>query len=82
MKLGPTTWSFTSGLSVEVSDNVRYESNAQSDVVIRPDVGTRMIWPVSERNSINLAFGVGYAFYAQHSEYNYYFVRPGSGIVI
>src|SRR5882762_2904258 len=52
LKLGPTTWNFSSGLGAEYNDNVglNQDTNRQSDVIFRPQLNTRMLWPVTEQN--------------------------------
>jgi hypothetical protein len=37
-----------------------------------------MYWPVSDQNSLNLKFSGGYYAYAGHSDYDRWFVNPGS----
>lgn len=80
IKAGPTAWNFAAGLEAEYTDNVRLEPSqlARADLSLRPRVDTRMIWPVSQQNSLNLRLGAGYAFYVQHSEFNRYFISPGT----
>lgn len=79
LRLGPTSWAFGTALGIEYSDNLRGSAvQAQSDVTFRPQIETRMRWPVSDVNSLNLSLGAGYAFYAAHSEYDRPFITPGS----
>src|SRR5208283_3995754 len=54
LKLGPTAWNFGAGLEVDYNSNVNNtESNPEGDFIFRPQINTRMLWPVSEQNSIN-----------------------------
>lgn len=79
LKLGPTGWRFGAALGTEYTDNVNLsEHGAGSDVIFSPQVSTRMLWPVTERNSLNLALGAGYSAYVQHSELDRAFITPGS----
>jgi hypothetical protein len=79
LKLGPTAWRFTAGLGVGYNSNVRYtEDNPEGDVIFSPEIRTRMLWPVSDQNSVNLALGAGYSAYVEHSELSRYFILPGS----
>ncbi len=67
LKLGPTAWNFGAGLGVEYNSNVNYtETNPEGDFIFRPQINTRMLWPVSEQNSINLALGGGYSAYVKN----------------
>jgi hypothetical protein len=39
-----------------------------------------MFWPITERNSLNLAVGAGYSFYTQNPGLSRWYVTPGSEI--
>ncbi len=79
LKLGPTAWNFGAGLGVAYNSNVDYtESNAEWDFIFSPQINTRMLWPVSDQNSINLALGGGYSAYVLHPELSRAFILPGS----
>jgi hypothetical protein len=80
LKMGPTMWNFAGTLDTEFSDNIRLESSdlAKADVSFRPRIDTRMLWPITDRNSLNLRFGGGYAFYTTYTAYNRYFITPGT----
>ena len=79
LQLGPTAWSFGAGLDVEANGNIRFTANdAQFDVITRPQLTTRMVWPLSEANSLDLALAAGYSAYALHPEFNRAFIAPGS----
>jgi hypothetical protein len=81
LKLGPTTWNFGAGLETDYNSNVNNaESNPEGDFIFRPQINTRMLWPLSDRNSINLALGAGYSAYVQNRQLNRYFITPGSGL--
>jgi hypothetical protein len=79
LKLGPTAWNFGAGLGVEYNSNVyNTESDPQGDVIFRPQINTRMVWPVSDQNSINLALGGGYSAYVNNPRLDRYFISPDS----
>jgi len=79
LKLGPTAWIFTTSLALEASDNIRLEhTNPQADLIFRPEAGTQMNFPVSEKNTLKLAAVAGYSAYLRHSEYDRWYVTPGS----
>lgn len=79
LKLGPTAWTYASGLSAQYNDNLRSDpSNPEQDLIFRPEAGARMRWPVSQVNELTLTLAGGYAIYTTHSEYDRPFIRPGS----
>jgi hypothetical protein len=79
LRLGPTAWNFGAGLGVDYNSNVNYtESNPEGDFIFRPQINTRMLWPVSELNSINLALGAGYSAYLNNPNLDRLFITPGS----
>ena len=79
LKLGPTAWNFGTGLEVDYNSNVNLtESNPEGDFIFRPQINTRMLWPVSEMNSINLALGGGYSAYVKNPRLDQAFITPGS----
>ena len=81
VKLGPTAWTFGAGLSLEANDNIVLESAGEkADLILHPEVDTRMVWPVSELNSLNLALGAGYSAYVVHPAYSRFYVQPGSEV--
>jgi len=79
LKLGPTAWNFGAGLGLDYNSNVYYtENNPQGDFIFAPQINTRMRWPVSEQNSINLALGGGYSVYMKNTQLNNPFITQGS----
>jgi hypothetical protein len=79
LKLGPTAWNFGTGLGVDYNSNVyTTESNPEGDFIFRPQINTRMLWPVSEMNSINLVLGGGYSAYVKNPNLDRAFITPGS----
>jgi hypothetical protein len=79
LKLGPTAWNFGAGLGTEYNSNVNLtESNPEGDFIFTPQINTRMLWPVSEVNSINLKLGAGYSAYVKTSQNDRAFITPDS----
>jgi hypothetical protein len=77
--LGPSRWVVAAGLDLEANDNICFDSNqAKADLIVRPQVNTRVSCQITDQNSVNLAVGTGYSAYAQHPEFNRLFVSPGS----
>ncbi|MGA2852735.1 MAG: hypothetical protein ABSE90_01190 [Verrucomicrobiota bacterium] len=78
---GPVAWRFSSGLELDYNDNVRLQSqNQEGDFIVRPNLNTKMHWPVTQKNSLDVVLGAGYSLYASHSELNRFYVNPGSGL--
>ena len=64
---------------MDYNSNVNYtESDPEGDFIFRPQINTRMLWPVSDQNSINLALGGGYSAYVKNPELDRAFITPGS----
>jgi len=79
LKLGPTAWNFGTGLGMSYNSNVNTtESNPEGDIIFSPQINTRMLWPVSELNSINLSLSGGYSAYLKTSQNDRAFIGPGS----
>jgi len=79
LQLGPTAWNLTAGLGVDYNSNVYdAEANAQGDFIFLPQMTTRMLWPVSDVNSINLTFGGGYQSYVNNPKLDRAFITPDS----
>jgi hypothetical protein len=79
LKLGPTAWNFGAGLGIDYNSNVNLtETNPDADVIFRPQIDTRMIWPVSTQNSITLALGGGYSAYVNNPVLDRLYILPGS----
>lgn len=81
MRLGPVSLRFQAGLTTEATDNVRISSSdEQADLSFRPQVSTVAFWPVTQKNTLSLSMGVGYAKYINATEYDGLFVAPGSDV--
>ena len=79
LKLGPTAWNFGAGLGMDYNSNVNNtEYNPETDLIFSPRINTRMLWPVSSQNSINLALGGGYSAYLKNPNLDRLFITPGS----
>jgi hypothetical protein len=79
--LGPVAWRFSSGLGLAYNDNVQLqEKNQLSDFIFRPKANAQMHWPVTERNSLDVALGVGYSLYLKNQNLNQFNINPGSGV--
>jgi hypothetical protein len=81
ISLGPTTWRFTTALGLEYNTNVRYTGNDQSpDFIFRPELTSELLWPVTDRNALNLNVGIGYSAYVENTDLSRLYIRPGSEV--
>ncbi|MGI9087926.1 MAG: outer membrane beta-barrel protein [Chthoniobacterales bacterium] len=81
--LGPVRFRFSATAGVEYNDNVNVaEVNEQEDFIFRPQVNLNALWPITQLNTLRFDIGLGYAFYASHSEYNTngILLSPGSAL--
>ena len=79
LTVGPTRWKFGAGLGMEYTDNVSLSSSGkESDFSFRPQANTEMLWPITDKNSLNFNVGVGYAAYVKRTDLDRIFVTPGS----
>ncbi len=64
LDLDPVKLRFSASLAGEYNDNINQGStNALEDYIVRPQIGVRAFWPVSERNTLDLNFNFGYEHY-------------------
>lgn len=79
LRLGPTAWRFNAALGAEGNDNIRNTgAHPQSDLILRPELETGFLWPLTDQNALSLRVGAGYSAYLEHSGLSRYFIRPGS----
>ena len=77
LKLGPIGLRASTALSAEYTDNVNLGGlNTGGDVILRPSLNSRLVWPVTDKNVLNLNLGAGYSYYVDHSRYNRLFLSP------
>jgi hypothetical protein len=64
LDLDPIKLRFSSSLAGEYNDNVNLsDANPAEDFILRPQVGIRAFWQVSERNALDVALNLGYEYY-------------------
>jgi hypothetical protein len=81
LHLGPTLWRFGAGLGLDYQDNVTLVQNGQQgDFVYRPNVNTQLLWPITDKQSLNFSLGAGYWGYFQHSALDRAFITPNSDL--
>ncbi len=78
LQAGPTLWRFSTRLGAAYNDNVQYTEHGEADVIFRPELDAEMRWPITEKNSLNLALGAGYSAYVNHSSLSRFYITPGS----
>ena len=81
LKVGPTAWNFGSGLGLQYNSNANLtENQPEGDFIFTPQINTRMVWPVSDMNSVNLVVGGGYSAYLKNQQNSGFFLTPGTGL--
>lgn len=69
--IGPVRFRLSATMGVEYNDNINLaDINTQEDFIFRPQVNFNGLWPVTQLNTLRFDLGVGYAFYADHSQNN------------
>jgi hypothetical protein len=67
---------------VDWNDNVRLsEQSPQQDVILKPMLGLKASYPVSERNLLQLDMTFGYNDYVQHNDLSGWYVQSGSALM-
>ncbi len=77
-KFGPSLWCFAAGLGLQYNTNIRLQEAAKSDFIFSPQLEAQMLWPISDQNSVMFRFGGGYNAYTRYTEFNRFFINPGS----
>jgi hypothetical protein len=78
-KVGLSTWSLGAGLGLQASDNIQLEStDPKSDIAFHPEIHTRMLCPISDKNVFNVVFRTGYSAYVVHPELSRFYIGPES----
>lgn len=64
LDLDPVKLRFSATVGTEYNDNVNLGStNRLADYAVRPQIGVRAFWPVSDRNTLDLNVDFGYEYY-------------------
>ncbi len=81
LQFGPSYWNFGTGLGAQYNSNINLtDTNQESDIIFTPQINTRMLWPVSDKNNLNLTLGAGYSAYVENPRLDRAFISPGSGL--
>jgi hypothetical protein len=81
LRIGETAWRFSSNLGLEYNDNVRSSAtDPLSDFIVSPGGSTQMLWPLTDRNMLNLRVGLGYSAYIENPGLSRLYIDPGSEI--
>lgn len=79
LKMGPVGLRAATGLAMDFTDNVNLGgADTEGDLIIRPSVNTQLIWPMTDRNVLNLNVQVGYSAYMENSQLNQLYITPGT----
>lgn len=81
VKYGPFGLRFSTSLAFDATDNAQsQQTNALSELTIRPQLSAVAVWRVSARNSLVLNSGVGYNYYVNGSSQNSLFITPNTDL--
>lgn len=76
---GPVFMRLQGEMGFELNDNVNYtETNRRSDVILRPILGSDILWPLTGRNSFSFSSGLGYVHYVRTDSLDHPYVAPDS----
>lgn len=79
LKMGDLKLRFQAAFGVEATDNVNYtEKNRQADISLRPQLDVTAMLPVTDKNTLALTIGAGYAKYAKTKARDHFFLTPDS----
>ncbi len=69
-------------LAMTATDNVNdtVSSEAERDLVLRPQLNLAMVWPVTEKNELNVSVGVGYEKSVFTTAYDGLYIAPNSDL--
>src|SRR3984893_18440745 len=71
LMLGPVRFRVSATVGVEYNDNVNYaDVGPQTDLIFSPNINIDAIWPITQLNTLRLDFGLGYALYVDHANYD------------
>jgi hypothetical protein len=83
MHIGPVNLFLAPTLSAEWNDNVNLSPDQpEPDFILRPQVNVGAFWPASEYVRLNLAAGVGYAWYVEGHHENRLLITPDSNLAV
>ena len=69
----------TADFESEWNDNIGLsDSQREQDFILRPKVNVQSVLPLTDVNSFNLSFGLGYEAYTEHSADSRLLITPGS----
>jgi predicted porin len=81
LRIGPVTFGVNFGYSLEASDNIRYaRTDRDADLIQRPTLDLGIDYQHSKQSKLNVKVQFGYDDYIEHSEFDRFFVAPGSEV--
>ena len=79
LNLGPTMWNFKADETTIFTDNVNFShTDAEADLVFRPEFLASLLWPLSPANNLTLRLGAGYSVYVRNPGLDRFFLTPGT----
>ncbi len=81
VQAGPVYLRFQGEMGIELNDNANYSRKApDADMAFRPNLNLRAFWPVTERNTLALSTGIGYAEYVRDRNLSRLNIASDSGM--
>lgn len=82
LKLGPVNIRADASLTTSFNDNINLsEKGRQADILTDPFVGLHALWQLTDTNALIFDIGLGYEFYALHSENDNITIAPDSHLL-
>ncbi len=79
LKWGQLTGRLTGAVAVEFNDNINLsETDPVADISIGPEIGFGFLYPISERNVLQLDIGLGYRWYLNSPDVSSITISPRS----
>lgn len=79
MRIGPVSFDIGVSYGLEWNDNINLTSgNQESDVIHRPGVNLRAVWPATKESTLSFGTGIGYVKYMDNSDLDQFTIAPDS----
>lgn len=79
MRIGPVNLSVGVSYGLEWNDNVNLTSaNPESDLIHRPGMNLRAVWPATKESTLSVGVGIGYEKYMDNSDLDGLNISPDS----
>lgn len=79
MRIGPVNFGVGVAYGLEWNDNINLTStNLESDLIHRPGVNLRAVWPATKDSTLSIGMGIGYVKYMDNSDLDQLTITPDS----